>query len=70
MSQTLHEIPDWLLETHRPKRPRRFTKPKGISGLLRALGVPALAVDLTPAGSPLHVARVFVPGFRLSELLL
>jgi ribosomal protein S12 methylthiotransferase accessory factor len=29
----------------------------------------AAAVDLAPAGFPLRVAKVLVPGFRVSELL-
>lgn len=70
VAQAVLEIPEWLLESHRPARVRRFSGSKGIPGILKALGVPATAVDLTPAASPLHVTRVFVPGFRLSELLL
>jgi hypothetical protein len=34
------------------------------------MGLAAAAVDLTPRGAPVHVTRVFVPGFRMSELLL
>jgi ribosomal protein S12 methylthiotransferase accessory factor len=29
----------------------------------------AAAIDLAPSGFPLRVARVLVPGFRVSELL-
>jgi hypothetical protein len=37
---------------------------------LRTLHIQAGAVDLTPPGIPISVQRVFVPGFRISELLL
>lgn len=72
VAQERVEVPDWLLEGRRPRRDvsRLPTWRGGMPQLLRALGVAAAAVDLSPAHTPLSVQRVFIPGFRLSELLL
>jgi len=41
-----------------------------VLALLRAAGVESVpAVDLSPPGLGLHVAKVLIPGFRLTELL-
>ena len=57
------------------RRPRRTVAslPAGagsVRRLLHALGMAAAVVDLSHPDVPLHVARVFVPGARFSELLL
>jgi ribosomal protein S12 methylthiotransferase accessory factor len=66
------QVPSWLLESRSPRRD--VSKLPAWSGslpaLLRALNVAAAAVDVSPQGVPLSVARVFVPGFRISDLLL
>jgi ribosomal protein S12 methylthiotransferase accessory factor len=66
------EVPDWIWEARRPRRDvSRLPAWRGsMAALLRALGVAAAAVDLSPRGVPLSVQRVFVPGFRISDLLL
>jgi len=66
------EVPDWLSA---PRRPRRTTEalPRwrgGLRALVRSMGVAAASVDMSLPGSPLAVERVFVPGFRISELVL
>jgi ribosomal protein S12 methylthiotransferase accessory factor len=71
VEQARADIPEWVLQAPAPRRrPSSMPAWRGsMRGLLRRLGVAAAAVDLTPPGVPLHVARVFVPGYRHSELL-
>jgi ribosomal protein S12 methylthiotransferase accessory factor len=72
VAQSAVEIPDWLMERRRPRRhvSRLPTWGGSMSALLRKLDVAAAAVDLSRPGIPLSVVRVFVPGFRISDLLL
>lgn len=72
VTQSRLEIPDWLLERHRVRRtPTQLPKWRGtLRSLLGAMELVAASVDLTPKGCPISVARVFVPGFRISDLLL
>lgn len=66
------EVPAWVLARQIPgRRISELPVWRGsLRALLKAMGVAAAAVDLSPAGFPLSVARVFVPGSRVSELLL
>jgi ribosomal protein S12 methylthiotransferase accessory factor len=66
------EIPDWLLAPARPRRPMaRLPRWRGaLRALLKATGVAAASVDMSMPGVPMAVERVFVPGFRISELVL
>jgi len=71
VEQASVEVPEWVLDAPEPRR-SVTTLPSwhgGIPALLRALGFAAAAVELTPAGVPWHVVRVFVPGCRFSGLL-
>lgn len=72
VEQAAVEVPDWVLEPHAPRGDvSQLPRWRGsMPALLKALGVAAASVDVTPPDCPLSVARVFVPGFRLSELLL
>jgi YcaO-like protein with predicted kinase domain len=66
------EVPDWLCAPLRP----RFTLARlprwegGLRTLPGAMGIAAASVDMSLPGVPLAVERVFVPGFRISELVL
>lgn len=66
------ELPGWI--RRRPKRVRRLAElPRWggpMASLLREMKVEAAAVELTPRGCPVHVTRVFVPGFRITELVV
>src|SRR5262249_50076620 len=72
VEQERAHVPEWLVARRALKRSvSNLPSWRGdMRGLLRALNVAAAAVDLTPPSSPIHVARVFVPGFRFSELLV
>jgi YcaO-like protein with predicted kinase domain len=66
------EVPPWLLAPSKPRRTvAKLPSWSGtMPGILKALGVAAAAVDIAPAHAPLAVERVFIPGFRISDLLL
>lgn len=66
------EVPAWLRRGRTsPRAAEGLPRFSGsIAMLLKALGVAAAAVDVTPPGCPLSVQRVFVPGFRISGLLV
>jgi ribosomal protein S12 methylthiotransferase accessory factor len=72
VEQASVQVPPWVLAPSRQRRSlARLPEWKGsLADLLGALGVAAAAVDVTPRGAPLCVERVFVPGFRISDLLL
>ncbi len=72
VAQELVMAPRWTLRSPRRTEPLSAlpTWRGPISRLLRAMGLAAAAVDVTPDGSPIAVERVFVPGFRISELLV
>jgi ribosomal protein S12 methylthiotransferase accessory factor len=72
VSQESHEVPDWLLSPRRPRRgPEAMPHWAGsMRALLTAMGLEAASVDLAPAGTGLAVERVFVPGCRISELIV
>jgi len=56
------------LPHHRSRGPRADLR--RVLALLRAAGVGSVpAVDLSPPGLGLHVAKVLIPGFRLTELV-
>ena len=67
-----HDVPDWVMEPLRVRRTlERLPRWRGaIRPLLRSMGLAAAAVDMSLPGVPLAVERVFVPGFRISELVL
>jgi ribosomal protein S12 methylthiotransferase accessory factor len=67
-----HDVPDWVMEPLRVRRTlERLPRWRGaIRPLLRSMGLAAAAVDMSIPGVPLAVERVFVPGFRISELVL
>ncbi|MFM2153669.1 MAG: hypothetical protein RL199_2104, partial [Pseudomonadota bacterium] len=66
------EVPDWLAHRGRPRRTVDALPVwrGGMRSLLRSMGLAAASVDMAPPGSPLAVERVFVPGYRISELVL
>jgi len=72
VAQAVASVPRWLLASGKPRRSvSRLPEWRGsMAGLLKKLGVAAASIDLSPQGVPLSVARVFVPGFRISDLLL
>jgi ribosomal protein S12 methylthiotransferase accessory factor len=72
VTQAVVHVPPWVLQIRRPRR-KVVGLPSwsgSLPALCRALGIQAAAVDLTPEKVPISVQRVFVPGFRISDLLL
>jgi ribosomal protein S12 methylthiotransferase accessory factor len=72
VSQERMEIPPWVFDTRRLRRGLdQLPRWRGsLKGLLHRMELAAASVDLSRPGIPLHVERVFVPGFRISDLLL
>lgn len=63
-----HEVPGWL-ERAEPRRAMRDARPRTVRALAKALHRPAAYVELVPGRLPVRVVKVFVEGYRVSELL-
>ncbi len=63
-----HEVPSWLAHVS-PGRPVRGARVRTAAALARALRRPVAYVELVPGRLPVRVVKVFVEGYRLSELL-
>ncbi|MBL8955816.1 MAG: YcaO-like family protein [Myxococcaceae bacterium] len=62
------EVPEWL-EHVVPSARMVNARPRTVRALAQALHRPVAYVELVPDRLPLHVVKVFVEGYRVSELL-